>query len=199
MIPAGGIVATVNGGGESDVLVGVAYDEVRNDARRRVAELKGDRRVSLGPVTVVFENRATMTVALEEALRAERISDPGAAAAQSEAFGSLMPTPGEFCACVYVDASDQAELAGRLTDLAGLGEALHLEVDGSMVTANAGGDSQADQLSAVTPMRFQPDAGQRDGMARGAPILLILDHPRARARVELSETQRGALLADLTG
>ena len=46
------------------------YAAIRDDLRKRVIELKRARRVSVGPqVTLVFENRATMIMQVEEMCR----------------------------------------------------------------------------------------------------------------------------------
>ena len=62
-----------------EILGLAAYEQVREPFRTRVMAMKKRRRVQLGPrATVVFENRDTVLLQIQEMLRTERITRPGA-------------------------------------------------------------------------------------------------------------------------
>ena len=70
-----------------EVRVGAAYEAMRGDERRRVAELKRFRRVRLGEVVgLAFEDCDTIRATLEEYLRTERIDDPGSRRRRDRGF-----------------------------------------------------------------------------------------------------------------
>jgi hypothetical protein len=185
----------------SDVRPPAAYEPVRADARRQVIELKRHRRVSLGPlVSLVFENRETVRAVVEELLRAERIDDPDRIAEEVAVFNELIPGDRELSATMFIEVTDQAELAEKLTTLGGIEGAVHLEVDGERVDQqHEGGRSRDDRTSSVHYLRFRLTDAQREAFLRGAEVALVADHPNLSARTVLSEQQRMALSADLLG
>jgi predicted DNA binding protein len=185
----------------TDVRPPTAYEPVRAEARRQAIELKRHRRVRLGSlVSLVFENRDTVRAVVEELLRAERIDDPERIVAELEVFNQLIPEDRELSATMFLEITDQAELAQRLDELRGVEAAVHLEVDGDRVAqAHEEGHSREDRTSSVHYLRFRLTDAQRAAFLRGVDVAVVADHPNLRARVELSEEQRLALAADLRG
>jgi len=182
-----------------EVRLGAAYNAVRAEAQHRLADLKRDRRIALGGMTLVFENRVTILAALEESLRAERIIDRDAAGVELADFATLLPRPDELVACVYVNAADQAELGTTLADLAGATETLYLEIDGSRVNSVDVEAAVDEAAAAVSLVRFRIDPAQRRALDAGAQVTVGIDHPRSRARAVLGDGERQALTADLAG
>ncbi len=185
----------------NDVRPPAAYEPVRAEARRQVIELKRHRRIALSPIlSLVFENRDTVRSVVEELLRAERIDDPERIAEEVEVFNALIPGERELSATLFLEITDQAELAQRLGDLRGIEEAVHLEVDGERVAQlHEEGRSREDRTSSVHYLRFRLSDDQRAGFLRGDDVAISVDHPHLQARVELTEPQRMALAADLLG
>jgi len=77
---------------------------------------------------LVIETRESIRAALEEALRAQRVSDPAQVAAQEESFARLAPGPDELAATLYIDIADPAAIADRLTEIVGFAYTVALEV-----------------------------------------------------------------------
>jgi hypothetical protein len=185
----------------TDVRPPTAYEPVRAEARRQVIELKRHRRVALGPIlSLVFENRDTVRAVVEELLRAERIEDPQRIAEEVEVFNELIPGDRELSATLFLEITDQAELAQRLHDLRGIEESVHLSVDGERVDQlHEEGRSRDDRTSSVHYLRFRLTDEQRTAFLRNGEIDVVVEHPHLSARTTLSEQQRMALAADLLG
>jgi hypothetical protein len=185
----------------ADVRPPADYEPVRAEARRQVIELKRHRRVQLGPlISVVFENRETVRAVVEELLRAERIEDPQRIAEELDVFNELIPGDRELSATLFVEVTDPAELAQRLSELRGIEAAVHLEIDGERVPqVHEEGRTRDDRTSSVHYLRFRIDDWQRASFLQGAPAALVADHPALHVRTELTEPQRMALAGDLLG
>ena len=185
----------------SDVRPPGAYEPVRAEARRQVIELKRHRRIQLSPIlSLVFENRDTVRSVVEELLRAERIEDPQRIAEEVDVFNGLIPGDRELSATLFIEITDQAELAQRLNDLRGIEEAVHMSVDGERVEhAYEEGRSRDDRTSSVHYLRFRLSDAQRAAFLRGGEVEVAVDHPHLQARAVLGEQQRMALAADLLG
>jgi hypothetical protein len=185
----------------SDVRPPAAYEPVRAEARRQVIELKRHRRVALSPIlSLVFENRDTVRSVVEELLRAERIEDPQRIAEEIEVFNELIPADHELSATLFLEITDQAELAQRLGELRGIEESVHMIVDGERVEqVHEEGRSRDDRTSSVHYLRFRLTAEQRAAFLRNADVELVAEHPSLSARATLTEPQRMALVADLLG
>jgi hypothetical protein len=181
-----------------DVRVGATYEEVRSDARRGVAELKRTRRVSLGrDLVVVFENRDTVRAALEETLRAARITERPRVAIEAEAFSGLTSDPGELIAVLYLAVSDPADLAAAAAQLDGVERAVYLEVGGRRITGGADDTAPAEETPAAFAVRFNLDQAARDAWLGGAKVRVGVEHPAISVTVDLDDDQRKAVAEDL--
>jgi len=182
-----------------DVRPPAVYEPLRSEERRRIVELKRDRRVALGDLlTLVFENRETVRGVIEELLRAERIDDPELIAEEVAAFNALIPGDSELSATLFLEITDPAELSARLGTLTGIESAVHLEVDGAATESlPEEGRGQQDRARSVSYLRFHLDGAQRAAFLRGAEVAVVADHPGYQARAVLTERQRDALTADL--
>jgi hypothetical protein len=182
-----------------DLRVGAAYERARAEARSDAIELRRRRRVDLGDlISVVFESRATLAAAAEEALRSERIEDLERVDEEAGRFGVLLPAAGGLAATLFVEVSDAAEMASVLTELEGVAESVQLEIDGSRASATVFPFSGAPGGAApVAYLRFDLTASQREAWIEGARVLLRVAHPGYVASTELSDEQRAAIAADL--
>jgi len=185
----------------SDVRPPAAYEPVRAEARRQVIELKRNRRIQLSPIlSLVFENRDTVRSVIEELLRAERIEDPQRIAEEVEVFNELIPGDRELSATLFLEITDQADLAQQLNDLRGIEESVHMTVDGERVAQqHEEGRSREDRTSSVHYLRFRFSDEQRTAFLRSAEAEIVVDHPHLQARTALSEQQRMSHAADLLG
>ena len=181
-----------------DVRVGAAYELVRGDERRRIAELKRFRRIHLGEtLALVFESRETIRSTLEEALRTERIDDPDRVTVEIAAFNAVLPEPGQLVAVLFLEVADPADLAAAAAHLDGVEDSVFIEVAGTRVRALPEAVSPPGESIPAHYLRFSLEPEQRDAILGGAGVTVGTEHRRLGVSVRLDEDQRRALAADL--
>jgi len=181
-----------------EVRVGQAYETMRGDERRRVAELKRFRRVHLGDsLALVFENRDTIRSTLEEALRTERIDDPERVAGEIVAFNAVVPAPGELAAALFLEVADPADLNAAALRLDGVERTVFLEVAGARIQGVPDSVVPPGESAIAHYLRFRLDPEQREAIRSGATLIAGTDHAACAIAVALDEEQRGAIVEDL--
>jgi hypothetical protein len=176
------------------------YEGVRDQFRKEVIAAKNDRRIEVGPsMTFVFENRLTVKFQVLEILRAERITAPEQVAEELEGFNTMLPGEGELSATLLIAfTGSEPEVAKRLEELTGLSAHVFLEVGGKRVQGEVeGGRDDGRRISAVQYLRF-PIGDSRSLLDGKIPLRLGVDHPAYRHAVELPESMRRSLAADLS-
>jgi hypothetical protein len=178
------------------------YELERAGFRSRVIELKGRRRVGLGPLmTIVFENRDTVRFQIQEMLRVERIVQPEKVQHEVDVYNELLPGEGEIAATLFIEITDQARIQEILDGFIGLDEPGHvaLTVGGKAYPAHfAPGQSREDRISAVHYIRFPlGDSGLR-ALRSGAEAALEAAHGSYRAKQVLSQGTVQELIGDLS-
>ena len=182
----------------ADVRHPIDYWPVRAQERRRLVELRRDRRLMLGDlVSLVFENRETVKGMVEAILCAGWIEDARRIADEVELLNVLVPCGGDLRATLFVAVRDRSDIE-LMRDLEGtLVPHVHLVFgDGSMETAEELDDSK--RTPTVHYVRFHIDAAEETAFVdRGTSVALVVDHPRYSSRTEFTPPQRAALAADL--
>jgi len=175
------------------------YGPIRDDLRKRVIELKRPRRVLLGDrVSLVFENRHTLTLQIEEICRAENLTLDDQIQAEIAVYNELMPTADSLAATLFIELPPDADPYVALGQLVGLDEHVVLHIGPHAIRAAfEPGRSTDDKISAVQYLRFplSPDA-RTALMTPGTKIAMEIDHPNYRHRVEGSEEMRASLAGD---
>lgn len=175
------------------------YAAIREDFRKRVMELKRPRRVLLGDrVSLVFENRHTLTFQIEEMLRAESITSEDGIAAELEVYNALMPDAGSLSATLFIELPQEGDVKAELRRLVGLDEHVVLHVGGHAIRAAfEPGRSTEEKISAVQYLRFPLDAAAKQALLTGGTALALeIDHPQYAVRVDLGEDTRASLARD---
>ena len=175
------------------------YGPIRDDYRNRVIALKRPRRVLIGDrVALVFENRHTLTLQIEEILRAESVTVEDAIQHEIEIYNELMPGEDHLSATLFVELPADIDQYAALNQLVGLDEHVLLHIGPHAIRAAfEPGRSTADRISAVQYTRYPLSAEARAALlAVGTPLVLEIDHPNYRHRVECSEELRASLAAD---
>jgi hypothetical protein len=183
-----------------DDIVGLsAYEKVRDAFRRRLIELKRNRRVSVGDkVSLVFENRDTVIFQIQEMLRAERISDLDKIREEIEAYNELIPERGELSATLFLEIENQAQLREELLKFLGIDETVFLKIGDHMIHARfEAGRSKEDKISAVQYVKFPLSEREIADFIGGEAAELIIDHPNYQARVPIESETRKSLIEDL--
>lgn len=175
------------------------YAPIRDDYRHRVIALKRPRRVLIGDrVALVFENRHTLTLQIEEMCRAENLTRDDQIEAEIEVYNALMPTPDSLSATLFIELPPDEDPYVALKQLVGLDEHVVLHIGPHAIRAAfEPGRSTEDKISAVQYTRYPLPAEARAAlMTPGTPIAVEIDHPNYRHRVACSEELRASLAGD---
>lgn len=182
-----------------EILGFAAYEKVREEFRREIIEKKKLRRVSVGDkISLVFENRDTVSFQIQEMLRAERITDLDKIREEIAVYNELIPNFSELSATLFIEIEDQSHLRDDLLKFLGIDEAVSFTVGGQRVPAQfEEGRAKEDKISAVQYVRFHFDPAARQAFIAGAPSELIVDHVNYRASQPLSAAVQDSLAQDL--
>jgi hypothetical protein len=175
------------------------YGPIRDDYRHRVIAMKRPRRVLLGDVvSLVFENRHTLQLQIEEICRVENLTADEQINAEIAIYNELMPTDSSLAATLFVELPPDADPYVVLKQLVGLDEHVVLHVGPHALRASfEPGRSTDDKISAVQYVRFPlPPEARKALMTAGTPIAVEIDHPNYRHRVACPEETRGSLASD---
>ena len=175
------------------------YGPIRDDYRRKVIELKRPRRVLVGDrVALVFENRHTLTMQIEEMCRAENLTSDSQIEAEIEVYNQMMPTADSLSATLFIELPGEADPYVALRELVGLDEHVVLHIGTHAIRAQfEPGRSTEDKISAVQYTRFPLSAEARTAlMTPGTRLAIEIDHPNYRHRVDCGEDFRASLAAD---
>ena len=182
-----------------DIKGPVLYAPIRDDLRKRVIELKRPRRVLLGDrVSLVFENRHTLTLQIEEMCRTENLVRDDQIQAEIDVYNELMPTADSLSATLFIELPPDEDPYVALKQLVGLDEHVVLHIGPHAIRAAfEPGRSTEDKISAVQYTRYPLSAEARAALVTpGTKIAVEIDHPNYRHRVEGSEEMRASLAGD---
>jgi uncharacterized protein DUF3501 len=175
------------------------YAHIRDDYRNRVIELKKPRRVFIGDwVELVFDNRHTLTLQIEETCRLENLTRDDQIQEEIDVNNSLMPTETELAATMFIALPQDEHIKDNLKKLVGLDEHVILHIGPHAIRAAfEPGRSTEERISAVQYTRYplSPEA-KAALLAPNTPITVEIDHPNYRYRVQCSEELRASLAAD---
>lgn len=175
------------------------YAPIRDDYRRHIIALKKPRRVLIGDrVSMVFENRHTLTSQIEEICRVENLTTDEQIGHEIAINNELMPTASSLAATLFIELPTDADSVRELNQLVGLDEHVVLHVGPhALRAAFEPGRSTAEKISAVQYTRFVLSADAKAALLTpGTPLVLEFDHPKYTYRVQLSEETRASLAAD---
>ena len=184
-----------------DILPVAEYATVRPERRRRIAEIKRQRRLEVGPfATVHFENYDTMRQQVQEMLYIEKGGD---AQLENElsAYNPLIPQGRELIATIMFEIDDPVRRGAVLSRLGGIEHHEFLNVGGERILGCADptreNTSAEGKASAVQFLKFPfTDSQTARFKSRGTRIVVGFDHPNYAHMAVLPETVRAALSAD---
>lgn len=176
-----------------------AYEQIRDRFRARVIELKERRRVTLGPnMSVLFENRDTVLLQIQEMLRTERISAEKAVLHEIETYNQLIPAESELSATIFLEYVDHEERERMLAKLAGLEDKFYLEARGErMAVTPDARNERTDRTIAVHYVKFTLSPGAAEAVRAEEPVILGVAHPAYSHRIELPARLVAELAEDL--
>jgi hypothetical protein len=175
------------------------YAHIRDDYRNRVIEMKRVRRVLIGDhVELVFDNRHTLTLQIEETCRLENLTRDDQILEEIDVNNQLMPTEDSLAATMFIALPQDEHIKENLRALVGLDEHVIMHIgDHAIRAAFEPGRSTEDKISAVQYTRYPLSAEAKAALRTpGTPIAIEIDHPNYRHRVQCSEELRASLAAD---
>jgi len=183
----------------------VEYEKVRDVMRPKVIAQKQRRRVILGDqLSLLFENRDTVLLQIQEMIRTERIVADAKIQDEIDAYNALIPAAGELSATLFIEIPglvhmSQEDVRLTVNRFQGIDQAVALVVGGERVPALfEAGHSKEEKMAAVQYVRFVVPPAVRKALAEASvPARLVVDHPNYKAEAVLSPETRAELYADL--
>jgi hypothetical protein len=175
------------------------YGPIRDDYRKRVIELKRPRRVLIGDrVSMVFDNRLTMQLHIEEICRSENLTRDDQIESEIAASNELMPTPDSLAATLFIEKPQDEDAYTVLEELVGLDEHVVLRLGPLAIRAVfEPGRSTGEKISAVQYLRFPLTAEAHALLAApDTAVSVEIDHANYRHAVACSDATRASLAAD---
>ena len=185
----------------ADIIDIAEYGKNRREHRRRVTELKRNRRIEVGPfATFYFENYDTMWHQVHEMLHIERGGE-AQIADELDAYNPLIPQGDELIATVMFEIDDPQRRDTVLATLGGIENRTYLSVAGERIMGEPDptreNTSSEGKASAVQFIRYKFTPAQivkfRDP---GTQVLVGIDHPRYGHIAVMPDAVRAALAED---
>ena len=186
----------------SDILEPERYAAERAEHRRRIGEIKRNRRVEVGPfVTFYFECYETMWLQVQEMLHIERGGE-AQIADELAAYNPMIPNGSEFSATVMIEIEDPVRRHAALSRLGGIEHRMFLGIAGETVRGIADptreNTSPEGKASSVQFLKFPLTPGQKAKFrAPGTQVTVGIDHENYGHIAMMPEPVRRALADDL--
>ena len=187
---------------ESSAIIPLAeYGPQRPERRKRITEIKKNRRLEVGPfATFYFENYDTMLHQVHEMLFIEK---GGAEQLPDElaAYNPLIPQGAELVATVMFEIDDPIRRARVLATLGGVENAAFIRVGSETIRGIAEEDQERSRedgkASSVQFLRFPFTAAQIAAFKAGAGDVIVgFDHPSYGHMAVMPPAVRQALAQD---
>lgn len=186
----------------TDIIPPDEYARTRSDWKRKIAAIKRDRRMAVGPyVTFYFESRDTMWLQVQEMIYIEK-GGMAQAKDELEAYNPLIPNGSELTATFMIEIDDPIRRKNVLDRLGGIEEAAFLRLGGETIK----GVPEADQdrttaegkASSVQFVHFPLTPAQIAAFRDGAgEIILGFTHAHYGHMAVMPDAVRAALAKDL--
>lgn len=186
---------------EADILPMDQYAKARAEWRRKIAAMKRNRRVEVGPhVTFYFENYETMWLQVQEMVYIEKGGAeqvPG----ELEAYNPLVPKGNELVATFMIEIDDPDRRRRILGGLGGIEETVFIRIGNDTIKARAEEDQDRTtaegKASSVQFVHILFTKAQIEAFkAPGAQVVLGLSHPNYGHMAVLSDAVRAELARD---
>jgi len=181
------------------------YERERDEFRASVMETKRKRRLSFGTIiTMMFENRDTMRLQIQEMTRVEKLVTDEDIQVELDTYNPMIPEPGQLTATVFLELTSDDQMREWLPKLVGIERSFVVVLpNGDRVPsiteeAHAGQLTREEATAAVHYIRFELSPEQVDSFAAGA-VRIEIEHPDYLEAIELSDSTHAELLGDLRG
>ena len=177
------------------------YGRQRAERRKRISEIKKNRRLEVGPfATFYFESYETMLHQVHEMLFIEK-GGPAQIPDELAAYNPLIPQGAELVATVMFEIDDPLRRARVLGNLGGVENCAFLRVGGETVRGVAEADQERSRedgkASSVQFLRFPFTPTQVAAFREGAGDVVVgFDHPNYGHMAVMPPAVRQALSRD---
>ena len=187
---------------KKDLLDIIEYEKNRTNYRKNIISYKKYRRISLGPnVTMVFENKKTLTFQIQEIMRAERLVHESQIQNEIDVYSSIMPSENELSATLFLEVTEEKKIRPILDSFIGLsfGETIFFEVGDKKIPAVfESGREKEDNISSVHYIKFNfNDENKTKFMDSNVKAKLVIDFKDYNHSVEIVNETRDSLKNDL--
>jgi hypothetical protein len=185
-----------------DLLSLEEYAQQRDRIRAEIMEHKKTRQVPVGPnLTLYFEDEKTMRYQIQEMLRIERIFEADGIQEELDTYNPMIPDGCNWKCTMMIEYPDVEERRRRLSELVGIEETLHVQVDGfDPVYAIVNEDlerSTEDKTSSVHFARIEFTPEMIAAMKAGASITAGVRHDSyPHGPAEITGVTRESLVDD---
>ncbi len=184
-----------------DIKTLAEYESEREALRQRIIASKKRRRLPVGDrISLLFENRDTVLFQVQEMVRAERITAPGAVQEEINVYNRSIPAANELSATMFIEITQRESIRAEVDRLLGVNEkiTLHIGEKHRVPAVFEPGWSREDRIAAVQYIKFPLTAEQSEAFRAGRdPVAIEIDHPNCQARAEMPEEVRQALAGEL--
>lgn len=185
----------------SEILPLGDYEAIRPRFRARVIEEKKPRRVAVGDfISVVFENRDSVMMQIQEMLRTERITSESGVLHEIETYNDLIPGEDELSVTLFIEIADRETRERTLADLAKLEAFIAIEVDGERFAAQNTPSPGAVETRTTAVHYLKVPLSKEAAKklrARSASAAIVVSHPKLAVRADLSRATLHKLADDL--
>ena len=183
-----------------DIVDIAEYEKRRPEFRRRIMQIKDQRRIDVGPfITYLFETIEMQLYQVQEMMRSERIVHEEMILKEMEVYNELIPEHHQLSASVFIAIEDRQELQRFVTRAIDLPDHTYLLVDKNRIVPTF--DSRqisVNRLSAIQYITYQLSPEQVEKFAKAdSRVFLGFDHPLYTHEVELTMEQRETLHGDM--
>lgn len=184
-----------------EILPIAEYARIRAETRRRIAERKRNRRVSVGPyLTFYFECYETMWLQVQEMVLIEK-GGREQIAGELAAYNPLVPKGAELVATFMIEIDDPERRKRELGRLGGIEETTFLRLGSEKIVGVPEADqdrtSAQGKASSVQFVHFNFTPAQIAAFRKpGAEVVLGLAHPNYSHRTVLPDSVRQELAGD---
>lgn len=186
----------------ADIMPLADYAKIRHEHRRKLVQVKKNRRLEVGPfATFLFENYDTMWAQVQEMLYIEKGGE-GQLEGELEAYNPLIPQGREVVATMLIQIEDEIKRARILATLGHIEDTIALTFAGETVKAIPEQDTERTtaegKTSSVHFLHFpMTDAQAAKFKTAGTQVLLGISHTNYGHIAVMPEAVRAALANDL--
>ena len=187
---------------KNDIMPLDVYTKQRKELRKKIVELKKNRRISLGPyATFYFESYETMLAQVQEMLYIEKGGDEQLKD-ELMAYNPLIPNGKELIATLMFEIDNPVSRATFLGKVGGIEEKVFMKIDGEVIKAIPEEDvdrtSAEGKASSVQFIHFKLNNIQIEKFkSRSLQVELGIDHKEYSHTTKLTDTTLESLSNDL--